>query len=52
LRTSSDMAHIKVKRHNTGTGESWEKTFDCSGATPLPSLWLRDGDVIEVPDKL
>jgi ankyrin repeat protein len=51
LRTSSDMAHIKVKRHNTDTGESWEKTFDCSGATPLPSLWLRDGDVIEVPDK-
>jgi ankyrin repeat protein len=51
LRTSSDMAHIKVKRHNTGTGESWEKTFDCSGATRLPSLWLRDGDVIEVPDK-
>ncbi|HZR16362.1 MAG TPA: ankyrin repeat domain-containing protein [Verrucomicrobiae bacterium] len=51
LRSSSDLRHIKVTRHNSAAGENWEKTFDCSGTTPLPSLWLREGDVIEVPDK-
>jgi cytohesin len=51
LRSSSDLAHIKVTRRHPATDENWQKTFDCSGTTPLPSLWLRDGDVIEVPDK-
>ena len=50
LRTSSDLSHVKVTRHNPTTGENWERTFDCS-ADPYPDLWLRDGDVIEVPDK-
>lgn len=51
LRTSSDLTHVKVTRHNSLIKESWEMTFDCSGATTLTSLWLRDGDVIDVPDK-
>ena len=51
LRISSDLSRIKVTRHSAATGENWEKTFDCSGAAPVPSLWLRDGDRIEVPDK-
>ena len=50
LRTSSDLSRVKVTRHNATTGENWERTFDCSAA-PYPDLWLRDGDVIEVPDK-
>ncbi|HTL18542.1 MAG TPA: ankyrin repeat domain-containing protein, partial [Patescibacteria group bacterium] len=50
LRSSSDLTHVKVIRHNAATGENWEKTFDFSNALSSP-LWLRDGDVIEVPDK-
>ena len=51
LRTSSDLSRVKVTRHNPGTGENWDQTFDCSGSERYPDLWLRDGDVIEVPDK-
>jgi ankyrin repeat protein len=51
LRTSSDLTRVKVTRHNSATGENWERMFDCSGAVPYPALWLRDGDKIEVPDK-
>lgn len=51
LRTSSDLSHVKVRRHNPATGEDWERVFDCSGSVPLPNLWLRDGDVVDVPDK-
>jgi ankyrin repeat protein len=51
LRTSSDLSRVKVTRHNSNTGENWDRTFDCSGTKPYPDLWLRDGDVIEVPDK-
>jgi hypothetical protein len=51
MRTSSDLPHVKVTRHNSATGDNWQKIFDCSGATPYPSLWLENGDDIEVPDK-
>jgi ankyrin repeat protein len=51
LRSSSDVTHVKVKRSNSTTGENWEKTFDCSGTNSSSCLWLRDGDVIEVPDR-
>ena len=50
LRTSSDLARVKVTRHNSKTGENWERVFDCT-ASPTPALWLRDGDMIDVPDK-
>jgi hypothetical protein len=50
LRLSSDLSHVKVTRHDPKTGESWERVFDCS-ASSAPALWLRDGDIIEVPDK-
>ncbi len=56
LRSSSDFANLIVKRTVAGTGELkniptsvlpfWNKK------EPLQNdLWLRDGDVVEVPDK-
>jgi hypothetical protein len=83
LLASSDLAHVKVTRHNLKNGEKHEWIFDCSNSgggqaapgrplsyqwnynggppeftvTPTTSsvsphsFWLRDGDVIEVPEK-
>jgi ankyrin repeat protein len=50
LRTSSDLSHVKVNRRSPATGKKLEWTLDCSG-DHAPDLWLRDGDVIEVPEK-
>lgn len=44
LRASSDLSRVKVTRQGR------TDVFDCS-ASPPPALWLRDGDVIDVPDK-
>lgn len=50
LLSSSDLTRIKVTRKGVGGGtRDW--IVDCSDATPAPDLWLRDGDVIEVPPK-
>jgi len=51
LLASSDLAHIRVKRVDPKTGAKHEWTIDCSDSSPAPDFWLRDGDVIEVPDK-
>jgi ankyrin repeat protein len=51
LLTSSDLAHVKVTRTDSATGQKREWVVDCSDAAPAPDLWLRDGDVIEVPEK-
>jgi len=32
------------------TGKKQEWVLDCSDSKPAPDFWLRDGDVIEVPD--
>lgn len=51
LLASSDLAHIKLIRADSATGQKRELIVDCSNNAPAPSVWLRDGDVIDVPDK-
>jgi ankyrin repeat protein len=45
IRFSSDLRRVKVTRPNSN---QW--TIDCSSDNP-PNLWLRDGDIVEVPEK-
>jgi len=47
LLTSSDLSRVKVTRQVDGQRHEW--IIDCSQAEP--GLWLRDGDIIEVPEK-
>jgi hypothetical protein len=52
LLTSSDLSQVKVKRHDPASGRTIAMIFDLrpgNGATE--DLWLRDGDVIEIPEK-
>ena len=49
IRSSSDLTRVKVIR---SSGERWEKVFDLTNTDKATDLWLRDGDVIEVPEKL
>ena len=49
IRSSSDLTLVKVIR---SSGERWEKVFDLTKSDKTSDLWLRDGDVIEVPEKL
>ena len=65
LRSSSDLARVTVTRTDPQTKETKKMTFDLNvvalpdmsySGTPPPipwahDLWLRDGDVIEVPEK-
>lgn len=56
LRSSSDLSRIKVKRTDPQTRKSIEVVMDAEvfwkNQKPIwEDLWLRDGDVIEVPDK-
>ena len=51
LLSSSDLSRIKVKHHDPLTGKTMEFTIDETKASPPNDLWLRDGDVIEVPEK-
>jgi hypothetical protein len=51
IRFSSDLTHVKVKRHDAATGKDREWTLDCSDASHAPAFWLRDGDTIEIPDR-
>jgi hypothetical protein len=51
LLASSDLSRVKVTRHDPKTGKKREWVLDCSDSKPAPDFWLRDGDVIEVPDK-
>ena len=50
LLASSDLSCIKIKRRDV-TGKVREWTVDCSDSNSRPNFWLRDGDVIEVPEK-
>jgi hypothetical protein len=45
IRFSSDLRRVKVTRPNSN---QW--IIDCSSDNP-PNLWLRDGDIVEVPEK-
>ena len=51
LLASSDLSRIKVTRADKATGQKREWVLDCSEGKPAPEFWLRDGDVIEVPEK-
>ena len=52
ILSSSDLSRVKVTRKDAKTGKVTEFIVD---TTRKPSetgdLWLRDGDVIEVPEK-
>ncbi len=50
LFSSSDLGRVKVTRRDAKTGKKQEWVVDCSGGNS-PDFWLRDGDVIEVPEK-
>jgi ankyrin repeat protein len=49
--SSSDLTRVKVTRQDKATGQKREWVVDCSDWTRTSDLWLRDGDVIEVPDR-
>jgi ankyrin repeat protein len=56
LRSSSDMSRLKIKRTDPTTKKTAEIATDAqvfmAGKKPIAEdVWLRDGDVIEVPDK-
>jgi ankyrin repeat protein len=51
LRTSSDINRVKVKRVDPATKQTQEMLFNLEQSDPKTDLWLRDGDVIEVPEK-
>lgn len=51
LLTSSDLSRIKVTRRDATTGKTTEWPVDCSNPQSPPNFWLRDGDVINVPEK-
>ncbi len=50
LRSSSDLSRVQVKRKDASSGKLVVMTVDATDASD--SLWLQDGDVLEVPDKL
>jgi len=59
LLASSDLSQVRLKRRDPVTGQNWELVLDCS--TPSQprgnvfpreaDIWLRNGDIIEVPEK-
>jgi ankyrin repeat protein len=50
VRVSSDLSRVKITRQDPLTKKTLEWTIDCT--TPDEAdLWLRDGDVIDVPEK-
>ena len=53
LFSSADLSRVKVTRHESPNAKPREWIVDCSKGdrAPSPDLWLRDGDVIEVPEK-
>jgi ankyrin repeat protein len=52
LLTSSDLSHVKVTRHDSKSGKESEWIVDCTTSQPADAqIRLRDGDVIDVPEK-
>ena len=49
LRTSSDTSRVKVKRMDPETKQPIAFVFDLEKTDPH-TLWLRDGDLIEIPE--
>ena len=57
LRSTSDLSRVKVRRPQSGTSKEQEFTINVAafwkGEKPVTDdLWLRNGDIIEVQDKL
>ena len=50
VRVSSDLSRVKVTRIDPETKKKQEWTIDCTNPSEA-DLWLRDGDVIDVPEK-
>ena len=50
IRVSSDLSRVKVTHHDPASKKTVEWTVDCTDPNQA-DLWLRDGDVIEVPEK-
>lgn len=50
ILASSDLSKVKVTRADSATGEKEQWILDCSG-NKAPEFWLRNGDVIEVPER-
>jgi hypothetical protein len=50
VRVSSDLSRVKVTRHDPVTKKAVEWVVDCTNPGQA-DLWLRDGDVIDVPEK-
>ena len=51
LLTSSDLSKVKLTKRDLVTGKQRQWTVDCSNPNKLPEIWLRSGDIIEVPNK-
>jgi ankyrin repeat protein len=51
ILSSSGLSRVKVTRHDPKTGKVSEWILDCSNPSSSPDLRLRDGDLIEVPEK-
>jgi ankyrin repeat protein len=52
LLSSSDLTRVKVTRQDPATGQPREFVVDATKANAeYDDLWLRDGDIIEVPEK-
>jgi ankyrin repeat protein len=53
--TSSDLSRVQVTRLDPATGKTRTCTVDCTGISQNqfndPDLWLRDGDLIAIPEK-
>jgi len=50
VRVSSDLSRVKVTRVDPDTKKKQEWVIDCTNPSQA-DLWVRDGDVIEVPEK-
>ena len=51
LRASSDLSRVKVTRRDPAPQQPQEMVFNLEKPDPRNDLWLRDGDVIEIPEK-
>ena len=51
IRSSSDLTRVKVTRSGDATSAKQEMVFDLVRSDKASDLWLRDGDVIEIPEK-
>ena len=51
LLSTSDLTRVTVRRVDPATGQPREWVFNEQTVDPVSDLWVRDGDVIAVPEK-